>query len=308
MIWRESAHLLTAMAAKSEEDLVDFNGKVVVVTGAGSGIGREIALAFAKRGARIAGADIDEQGLNDVCNHLGSLGCVAYAQEVDVSRPEQVGDFCDRVYREMGRVDVLCNNAGVAIGGYMEDVALEDWEWIVGINLLGVVYGCHFFYPRMIEQGGGGHIVNLASAAGLIPAVGSVAYSTTKYGVVGLSETLRAEAALHGIGVSAICPSFVLTGIYRSARQRSIPEWEDPEVALRTAESILKRRRCTAATVAEAVVGAVEKNVGVVRVCPETYLLDFLHRGSRRAFGYLAMRLARAGQNAQWKNRVKIGD
>jgi len=202
---------------------MDFRDKVVVVTGAASGIGREIALAFAGRGARLALADISEEGLRKVRDELEDLGNQVYAQEVDVSIAVDVGDFCDNVYREMGRVDILCNNAGVALGGELQDISLEDWEWIVGVNLWGVIHGCHYFYPRMIAQGGGGQIVNVASGLGLVPAPGSIPYVTTKHGVVGLSETLRAEAALHGIGVTAVCPGFILTGIYRDARQCTPP-------------------------------------------------------------------------------------
>jgi NAD(P)-dependent dehydrogenase (short-subunit alcohol dehydrogenase family) len=280
---------------------MDFNQKTVVVTGAASGIGREIALAFAHRGCRIAAADVNEEGLRQLAFELQAAGCDVYTETVDVSRSEQVGGFCDNVYREMGRVDVLCNNAGVGCGGYLEDLTLDDWEWVIGINLMGVIYGCHFFYPRMIKQGGGGHIVNIASAAGLIPASGSAPYSTSKFGVVGLSETLRAEASFHNVGVSVICPSFVLTGIYSSGIHRSLAEGETMESGAEAAERILKRRRCTAATVAEAAVRAVEKNKNVVRVCPEAYVVDVLHRASRDLFYKMAKRVARGGRKAQQK-------
>jgi NAD(P)-dependent dehydrogenase (short-subunit alcohol dehydrogenase family) len=260
---------------------MDFNGKTVVVTGAASGIGREIARAFAKRGANVAAADINEDGLHKLASELEGIGCRVYTQLVDVSDSEQVGRFCESVYAEMGRVDLLCNNAGVGCAGFVEDLSIQDWEWITGINLMGVVYGCHFFYPRMIEQGGGGHIVNVASLAGLFPAAGSTPYSMTKFAVVGLSETLRAEAAFYDIGVSVICPSFVFTGIYAKSRVKSLPAGESLEESAQKAERWLGRRRCTAETVAETVVRAVEKNSAVVRVCPEAYVADTLHRMSR---------------------------
>ena len=197
---------------------MDFNGKIVAVTGAASGIGREIARAFAARGADLSLADINEEGLQKIKEELESRGRKVYAQVVDVSFAEQVEDFCDNTYREMGRVDILCNNAGIGIAGRLEDLTLEDWEEIININLWGVIYGCHFFHPRMIEQGGGGHIVNTASGAGLAPLNMMTAYCTTKYAVVGLSETLQAEAALHGIRVSALCPGIVITNITRTSR------------------------------------------------------------------------------------------
>jgi NAD(P)-dependent dehydrogenase (short-subunit alcohol dehydrogenase family) len=274
----------------------DFSARVVVVTGAASGIGREIAHAFARRGAILALADISATGLHEVGDEMGQYGSIAYTRKVDVSRAEEVSDFCDNVYREMGRVDVLCNNAGVAVSGEFEDISLEDWEWILGVNIWGVIHGCHCFYPRMIAQDGGGHIVNIASAAGLIPVPGAIPYVTTKHGVVGLSEALRAEAALHGVGVSAVCPGFVLTGIYRDARQCTPPVKGTREDFVADTERRLSRRRYSAASVAEAVVAAVERNRGVVRLCPESYAGDILYRLSRRTYGLLMARVAANGK------------
>ncbi len=260
----------------------DFNGRVVVVTGTGSGIGREIALAFARRGARLAIADIDEGRLESVRNEIEAIGNTVKSWVVDVSKGEQVKDFCDGVYREMGRVDVLCNNAGVAVGGFFEDIPLEDWEWIFGVNLWGIVYGCHYFYPRMIEQGGGGHIVNTASGAGLVPLPLTVPYCTTKYGVVGFSETLRPEAALHGIGVSAICPGVVTTNITKVSHIHSGTKKSSARELLEKMDQAYIKRNYTPDRVAAAVIKAVERNKGVVPVCPETYLADYAHRISRK--------------------------
>ena len=259
-----------------------FKGKVVVVTGAASGIGREIALAFARRGARLAVADINAGALEKVRLELSSSGSEVYAQVVDVSMAADVKSFCDSVYREMGRVDVLCNNAGIGIGGRFEDVTLEDWEWTLGVNLWGVIHGCHYFYPRMIAQGGGGHIVNTASGAGIAPLPLMTAYCCSKYAVVGFSETLRAEAALHGIGVSAICPGIVNTPITQSAKLCSGTERSTSQQLQDRIVNIYARRNYTPDRVAAAVVKAVEKNKGVVPVCPETYLGDWIHRASRK--------------------------
>jgi len=261
---------------------MDFKGKAVVVTGAASGIGREIALAFARRGARLAVADIDAVRLQGVGEELEGMGAEVHVHVVDVSVAEQVRNLCDEVYREMGRVDVLCNNAGIGIGGRFEDVTLEDWEWIVGVNLWGVIHGCHYFYPRMIAQGGGGHIVNTASGAGLAPLPLMTAYCCTKYAVVGLSETLRAEAALHGIGVSAICPGIVDTPITRATKLCSGTDRSTPQELQERIVRIYARRGYTPDRVAAAVVRAVERNRGVVPVCPETYAGDWLHRASRK--------------------------
>lgn len=260
----------------------DLRGKAVVVTGAASGIGKEMALAFARRGARLAVADIDEKGLLGLRGELERMGADVHHRVVDVSDPGQVESWCEEVYREFGRVDVLCNNAGVAVGGLFEDVTLDDWRWIVGVNLWGVIHGCHFFYPRMIAQGGGGHIVNTASGAGLAPLPFLTAYCCTKYAVVGFSETLRAEAALHGIGVSTICPGVVDTPITRAAKLVSRTERSAPRELQAKIVRIYRRRHYTPDRVAAAAVKAVEKNRGVVPVCPETYLGDWLHRLNRR--------------------------
>ncbi len=274
----------------------DFNGKVVVVTGAANGIGREMALAFTRRGARLAVADIDADGLERVRGELESLGATVYAQAVDVSVAADVGDLCANIYREMGRVDVLCNNAGVAVGGNFEDMTLDDLRWLVGVNLWGVIHGCHFFYPRMIAQGGG-HIVNTASAAGLIPFPSLALYSSTKHGVVGLSETLRAEAALHGIGVTVICPGVIATDIVQRSRIVSGSKRSTPGDMAATMDRILKTRGYGPERVAAAAVRAVERNRGVVRVAPEAYALDWLHRLSRGAFCAMMTLGARVAQS-----------
>ena len=262
----------------------DLNNKVVVVTGAASGIGREIARAFARRGARLAVADINEDGLRLIEKELASLGCDFLARVLDVSRADDVKDLCDTVYREMGRTDVLCNSAGVGLMGWLEDITLEDWEWIVGVNLWGVIHGCHYFYPRMIAQGGGGHIVNTSSAAGLVYTTGAAPYVSTKYGVVGFSETMRAEAALHGIGVSVLCPGFVATNITKTIRVVSGTERSTPEELKDIIDRLFIRRNYTPDRVAEAVVKGVYKNKGVIIAGPEVYAIDFAHRLSRRLF------------------------
>jgi len=267
----------------------ELRGRAVAVTGAASGIGRETALAFGRRGAHLAVCDIEEAGLERVRRELEGLGCLTYSERVDVSRAEDVERFCDNAYSRFARVDVLVNNAGIAVGGPVERLSLDDWRRIVGVNLWGVIHGCHHFYPRMVEQGGGS-IVNVASMAAFAPFPGFTAYACTKYGVLGLSESLRAEAARHGVFVSAVCPGVVNTPIYEGMEYRRAggrPAREAGNMAKKAAE----RLGCSPSRVAEAVVEAVERRRGVVAVGRGAWTVDFLHRLSRGSFG-LAMRLS----------------
>jgi len=175
----------------------------------------------------------------------------------------------------------------------MEDVSIDDWEWQLGPNLWGVIHGCHYFYPRMIAQGGGGHIVNTASGAGLIPLPITVAYNTTKYAVVGFSETLRAEAALYGIGVSALCPGFVITRVVDNARVVSGTKGStSPELKERF-KRFFARRNYTPDRVAAAAVKGVERNRSVIVVGPETRLGDISMRLSRGLVIFVMERAAR---------------
>lgn len=265
----------------------EFSGKVVVVTGAASGIGRETALTFARRGARLVICDINGDGLRAVGEELEAIGAEFFAEVVDVSQAWQVEELCDTTYKRMGRVDVLCNNAGIGVGGAFEDLTLDDWQSVIGVNLWGIIHGCYFFYPRMIDQGGGGHIVNTASAAALAPLPVLTAYTSAKCGVLGLSESLRGEAARHGIGVTTVCPGLTSTNIVKTATVRAEAGRGDEEESGRKLEWLMEKAGCPPSKVAGAVVRGVERNKIVVRVGPETYLADILHRMSRAVSGWM---------------------
>jgi NAD(P)-dependent dehydrogenase (short-subunit alcohol dehydrogenase family) len=183
-----------------------------VVTGAGSGLGRAFCLELAKRGARVVCADIDEAAAHKTAADIGGT-----AVRCDVSRVEEVEALAAAADRALGGVDLVINNAGVAVAGLVGDVALDDWRWIMGVNLWGVIYGCHVFAPRLRKQGRG-HILNVASAAGLLAPPGMAPYNVTKAGVVALSETLGAELKGSGVGVTVLCPTFFRTNIGKSSR------------------------------------------------------------------------------------------
>lgn len=192
-------------------DARNLTGRVAVVTGAASGIGRETALLLARRGADLAICDVDEAGLKDTADRIHRLNHKTVQARVDVADADSMHGFADRVFAELGRVDVLVNNAGIGVGGPFVDIPLEEWDAILSINLRGVVNGCHVFVPRMIEARQPAHVVNIASMAGYISLPGMSAYSATKFAVIGLSEALRAELSIHQIGVTAICPGIINT-------------------------------------------------------------------------------------------------
>jgi NAD(P)-dependent dehydrogenase (short-subunit alcohol dehydrogenase family) len=194
--------------------------RVAVVTGGASGIGRALCLAFARAGARVVVADLDEAGMTETAAGVAKAGSRALAVRTDVSRLGDVRALADRAWEEFGAVHVLCNNAGIALWGGLDTATHQDWEWAIGVNLWGVIHGVEVFVPRMIAQQSEGHIVNTASMAGLIASEGLGVYNTTKYAVVGLSETLQKDLRRHDIGVSVLCPMGVTTAIRQSARSR----------------------------------------------------------------------------------------
>jgi NAD(P)-dependent dehydrogenase (short-subunit alcohol dehydrogenase family) len=194
---------------------------VAVVTGAASGIGRGMALAFAEAGMKVVVVDIDEAGARAVCEEAKALGVPALAQEVDVVERAALGALAERVYAEFGATHVLCNNAGVTTFKLMcGETSDEDWSWVLAVNLHGVINGLQAFLPRMREQEGEKHVVNTASIAGIGPGALVAPYAATKHAVVGISDTLRVEGEPFGIGCSVLCPSNVATRICESERNR----------------------------------------------------------------------------------------
>ena len=198
----------------------DFHGKVAVVTGGGAGLGRAMALTFAAQGMDIAIADVDMAAADATAGEIRAKGVRALTATVDVTDRAAMGAFADRVFGELGGAHILCNNAGVSTFVPAHELSDADWNWVVGVDLLGVIYGVQAFLPRMLQQGQGGHIVNTSSIAGQVPLQGIVPYHTAKYAVVGLTESLALDLASHNIGASCLCPGLVRTGIGNSGRNR----------------------------------------------------------------------------------------
>jgi NAD(P)-dependent dehydrogenase (short-subunit alcohol dehydrogenase family) len=206
---------------------------------------------LAARGARLVVGDVDARGLDATIAALGT-GVEVRRLACDVSKPEDVEALAVEADTHFGGTDLVINNAGVAVGGEVGDVPLADWQWIMGVNLWGVIYGCNTFVPRFKKQGSGA-VLNIASAAGLLAAPGMAPYNVTKAGVVALSETLYAELSSQGIGVTVLCPTFFQTNIGKSARSH------DKNNAQDIVEKLMKRASIQAADVARIALEGVDK-------------------------------------------------
>lgn len=199
--------------------LTELEGKVAVVTGAASGIGLALTERFVAEGMRVVMADVEEPRLVEAASKLEADGATVLAGLTDVTDPDQVQALADQALAQFGAVHLVCNNAGVAPGGPMLGTTPKDWQWAVGVNVLGVAYGVTTFAPLLVEQGEG-HIVNTASEAGLVTNTMLGMYCATKHAVVGLSESLYRELEHTPVGVSVLCPNLVRTGIFHSERNR----------------------------------------------------------------------------------------
>lgn len=268
-------------------DLTTLDGKTALVTGSASGIGRATALALARRGASMILCDVNAAGLAETEQQIQAMGREVFARRVDVADREQMRSFAEAVHARVEAVDILMNNAGVALGAGLLDTTIEDWDWIVGINLWGVIHGCHYFVPRMVQRARGGHVINVSSTAGFVAGEALLAYSTTKFAVLGLSEALRDELRRHGIGVTAVCPGVINTPITQSARLRGVqalPAVRDGMIAA------FRRRNYPPERVADNILKAVQRNRCVAPISPEAW------------FGYLLKRLAPSA--IAWMNRT----
>ena len=199
-----------------------LEGKVAVITGGGSGIGRELALACAREGMKVMLGDVDEKGMEETAALAGPLGARVETLRCDVRQADEVEALARRTVDRFGAAHLLFNNAGVAVVGPAWTTTLEEWQWVLDVNLMGVVHGIRSFVPRMLAQKDECHVVSTSSAAGLTSVPGNSVYCVSKHGVVTLSECLKHDLRRAGatIGVSVLCPAFVNTAIFDSARNR----------------------------------------------------------------------------------------
>ncbi|KUH38704.1 MULTISPECIES: SDR family oxidoreductase [Streptomyces] len=268
-----------------------FAGQLVLVTGAASGIGRATALAFAGAGARVVAVDRDAEGAARTAELSRLVGApAAWAEVVDVADEPAMEELGAKVAAEYGTVDVLVNNAGIGMSGPFLETTGEDWRKVLDVNLWGVIHGCRIFGGQMAERGQGGHIVNTASAAAFQPSRALSAYCTSKAAVLMLSECLRAELAGRDIGVSAVCPGLVKTGITATALFTGVSDGEQERLRGR-ASRLYGLRGYPPEKVADAVLRAVAENRAVVPVTPEARgarLLSRLAPGALRALARLS--------------------
>jgi NAD(P)-dependent dehydrogenase (short-subunit alcohol dehydrogenase family)/pimeloyl-ACP methyl ester carboxylesterase len=255
----------------------EFGGKLVVVTGGARGIGRATALEFARKGADVLIADINDVAAKETVDELHELGIRAWAAHLDVSDGAAWEEFASNVRAEHGVPDVLVNNAGIGMGGPFLGTSTADWEKILGVNVWSVIHGCRLFAAQMVERGEGGHIANIASAAAYSPSVIYPAYATTKAAVLMLSECLRAELERDGIGVTAVCPGFIDTDISKTTIHVGV---DDPTANDLRAHQIAsyQRRGYGPEKVAKQIVRAVAADKAIAVITPEARLLRTVSR------------------------------
>jgi len=256
----------------------DLRGRVAAVTGAGSGIGRALAEELARRGAHLALCDVDEAGLTETVGRCEGAGVKVTAQRVDVADRDRVHAWADEVAGEHGQVNLVVNNAGVALGSTIRSMSFEDFRWLIDIDFWGVVHGTNAFLPHL-ERSGEGHIVNLSSVFGLISVPTQSAYNAAKFAVRGFTDALRMELKIAGSPVSCttVLPGGVRTNIARNARM-------DASVATMAGDTERARRNfdriaiTTPERAARRILQAVEHDRARVLIGPDAQLIDLVSR------------------------------
>jgi NAD(P)-dependent dehydrogenase (short-subunit alcohol dehydrogenase family) len=262
--------------------------RYAIVTGAASGLGRATAVELARHGWHIALADINPQGAVETLALVRTSGGDGQVEHLDVTKPEAWQALHDMLRGAWPQLDLLVNNAGVGVGGDVGKLPLEDWNWIININLWGAIYGCHTMIAWMKENPNGAHIVNVASMAAIVSAPSMAPYNMTKAAMVSFSETLYGELKPYNIGATAVCPSFFPTNILKSGRF-------DSDQARTMAEHLMSQAKATAEQVAHLIYQAVERKQLYVFAPSEATLFWRLKRlMPRTALKLVARRTARA--------------
>jgi NAD(P)-dependent dehydrogenase (short-subunit alcohol dehydrogenase family) len=254
--------------------------KIVVIIGGASGIGRALGEGLCSSGARVLLTNINAELFSKTGEELRASGHQIDTATLDVRDFEAVKGLIEETAQKHGRIDYLFNNAGIAVAGEARDVSLDDWRSVIDTSLYGVVHGVVAAYPIMLKQGFG-HIVNTASLAGLIPAPGEISYSPAKYGIVGLSHTLRAEAAYLGVRVSVVCPGFIETPIFHTSKVVKL----DRDKLLAEMPKTMPADQC-----AREILRGVERNKSTIVVTTSAKVLWRLYRYTPWLLGWLGKR------------------
>jgi NAD(P)-dependent dehydrogenase (short-subunit alcohol dehydrogenase family) len=242
------------------------SGKRIFITGAGSGLGKALALRYARAGWRIAVTDMDLASATQTLSEVQAAGGSGFAQACDVTAEESFAALAARLRSEWGGVDVLVNNAGVATKGTVAESSLEQWQWVLNINLLGCVRGARAIIPMLSAQGSG-HIVNIASFAGIANPPAMASYNAAKAAVISLSETLRHELEPQGVGVSVVCPSFFKTNLIATSRMTSPEQGQEPSPQMdRIVQRLMDKASISAESVAGNIYDAVQERRFLVLV------------------------------------------
>jgi NAD(P)-dependent dehydrogenase (short-subunit alcohol dehydrogenase family) len=275
----------------------DLRGKVAVVTGAASGIGRALALELAREGCPLAISDVEVEGLEETRARVAAAGAEVWSVRLDVADRRAVHAHADEVVRHFGKVNVLVNNAGVALNVSVEEMTYEDLEWLIGINFWGVVYGTKAFLPHL-KRSGEGHIVNVSSVFGLVGVPGQSAYNAAKFAIRGFTESLRQELDIEGCNVSATCvhPGGIRTNIARNARMRAGNVVGLDRTALMA--QFDRTARTSAEQAARAIIAAVRKDARRVLIGPDAWLIDRMQRCLPSAYQNILIRAARRLRSA----------
>ena len=264
-------------------------GCKILITGAGSGIGRATALAMARLGARLILTDINEKGLSETCRLVSQEGGEVCLQGAfNISNFEAVKDFADKAHGTVGPMDILINNAGIALFALVEDMTHEHWKKVINVNLWGPIHGIECFLPEMIRAKKG-HLVNISSTAGLTGAPWHAAYSTTKWGLVGLSEVLRYDLMQHNIGVTVVCPGAVNTPLKQSAEMLSV------DMKSEKVQRLIKRfdkHAVTPEKVADLIVNAIRREKFLVITSADIKALYFLKRHFFPAYHFILKKVS----------------